>query len=437
MLPAAQRNEMKEMRSSVTSTVVLVGLTAGLASIYGGCTVSADDPANPFTNPTAGSSGSGTVLPGAGNGSGGSTGTAGSGVTAGSTSGGAATAGSTTGGASTAGSGPTAGASGTGTGGAAPGGDLTKVVKSAGCGKATTVQSGAKVTLATMGTKDANCADKLGGQARCGLWGQAGSAWMTTPLPRDYYVNLPANYDMNKAYPLVFEGPGCGGKGTDIYPLTDVANQVIRVGVSPPPNSIGHGTNENQGCFDDKEGDDSVDWVFYENMYDKLSQDVCFDRNRVFSAGNSSGSWFSNELGCKYAGDATRPVRGVLPNTGGLPTDPAWVPKCTTAPMAGMWVHEINDMTNGFAGNKVAIARAMKVNGCTGATGYDDATLENFPIGGGNPDDTCKLIKNCPALHPLVVCALPGKEHGSHDNVVNPGFSTFIKQFSAGAFITQ
>ena len=36
---------------------------------------------------------------------------------------------------------------------------------------------------------------------------------------------------------------------------------VVRVGLTPAPNSIGHGTNENQGCFDDKEGDDSVDWV--------------------------------------------------------------------------------------------------------------------------------------------------------------------------------
>jgi len=424
------------MRSSATSTVALVGLTAGLASLYG-CS-SGDDTStgNPFTNPPAGSSGSGTVVPGAG--SGGSSSAAGSSSSAGTGTGTAGTAagGATTGGATTGGTGA-GGMSGGSAGGAAPSGDITKVVKSAGCGKATTVQSGAKVTINTMGMKDANCADKLSGQPKCGLWGQAGSAWQTTPVPRDYYVNMPANYDMNKAYPLVFEGPGCGGSGKDVYPLPNIANDVIRVGVSPPPNYVGHGTNENQGCFDDKEGDDSVDWVFYENMYDKLNQDVCFDRNRVFSAGNSSGSWFSNELGCKYAGDPMRPVRGVLPNTGGLPTQAEWSPKCTDKPMAGMWVHEINDGTNPFTGNKFAIARAMKVNGCTGATGYDDAMLENFPIGGNNPDSTCKLVKNCPALYPLVVCALPGDQHGSHDDVVNPGFAKYIQQFSAGAFLTQ
>jgi poly(3-hydroxybutyrate) depolymerase len=361
--------------------------------------------------------------------------TAGTGVTTGGAAAGTDAGGATTGGGSTAGS------AGMGSGGGSGGGDITKVWKSDGCGKAFAGQSGAKVTIATAGMKDANCADKLGGQPKCGLWGQAGSAWQTEPVPRDYYVNLPANYDMNKAYPLVIEGPGCGGNGTNIYPLPDIANQVIRIGITPPPNYVGHGTNENQGCFDDKEGDDSVDWVFYENFYDKLNQDVCFDRNRVFSAGNSSGSWFSNELGCKYAGDPKRPVRGVLPNTGGLPNEAQFEPTCTTKPMAGMWVHEVGDTTNPFTGNKFAIDRAIKVNGCTGAQSYDAKVaaneFQNFPIGGNNPDNTCQLLKGCPETTPLVVCPLPGNQHGGHDSVVNPGFATFIKQFSAGNFLTQ
>jgi poly(3-hydroxybutyrate) depolymerase len=427
------------MRSSVTSNVVLVGLVAGLALIYG-CSPEADTTGgNPFDN-VSGTGGSGVGTSG-NPGSSGSVSTSGATSVAGTTGTGGSTgmAGSGVGGsAPTAGSGGVTSTAGSG-GGGSGGGEITKVWKSGGCGKAYAGKVGSATTIMTMGKKDENCADKLNGAAKCGLWGQAGSTWRTDPVPRDYYVYLPAGYDMNKAYPLVLEGPGCGGNGgpQGIYPLPDIANQVIRIGVTPPPNYIGHGTNENQGCFDDKEGDDSVDWVMYENMYDKLNAELCFDRNRVFSAGNSSGSWYSNELGCKYAGDAMRPVRGVMPNTGGLPTQAEWTPKCTDKPMSGMWVHEIGDTTNPFTGNKFAIARAMKVNGCTGATGYDDAMLENFVIGGGNPDATCKLIKNCPALYPLVVCALPGTEHGSHDNVVNPGFATYVKQFSAGTFLTQ
>jgi hypothetical protein len=104
--------------------------------------------------------------------------------------------------------------------------------------------------------------------------------------------------------------------------------------------------------------------------------------------------------------------------------------------MAGMWVHEINDGTNPFTGNKVAIQRAMQVNKCTIGTNYDNTMFDDYPIGGGNPATTCKKIRGCPELYPLVVCPLPGNGHGSHDNVANPGFATFIKQFSMGPFLT-
>lgn len=436
------------MSHSITSKTVLVGLLAGLGGGVYGCSSGDNTPTPTFPGNTAGTTTTGTggsagsgVIPTAGTVStggtvtttGGSEGTAGSAVggsvtTAGTSTGGSAGAS----GAGTSGSAGASGSAGTGTGGGtAVGGEITKVVKSMGCGKPFAGTSGAKVTIQTMGTKDANCADKLNGVPKCGAWS----------TPRDYYINMPANYDMNRAYPLIIEGPGCGGNGTNIYPLPNIANDSIRIGITPGPNSLGHGTNENQGCFDDKEGDDSIDWVFYEDFYDALNQTVCFDRNRLFSAGNSSGSWFSNELGCKFTGDAMRPVRGVLPNTGGLPTEPQFVPTCTNKPMAGMWVHEINDGTNPFAGNKVAIDRALKVNGCTGATSYDAKVaaneIQDFPIGGGKPDNTCKLLKGCPEIYPLVVCALPGNQHGGHDDVVNPGYPVFLKQFNQGNFITQ
>ncbi len=59
-----------------------------------------------------------------------------------------------------------------------------------------------------------------------------------------------------------------------------------------------------------------------------------------------------------------------------------------------------------------------------GATTYDAKVtaveIQNFPIGGGNADTTCQLLKGCPAIYPLVVCQLPGNQHASHDNIVNP-----------------
>jgi polyhydroxybutyrate depolymerase len=412
--------------------LVLAGFIAGLGALFA-CS-SEDDAPSPFT-PTGGtydgSSGAGTSAgaPSGGASGAGVPGIGGSSATAGSTgSGGALSGAGGTAGGSTAGSGMVGG-----TGGGGAGSDLTKVWRSEGCGKAFTGTPGQVQTIQTAGTKATDCAAHLAGQPRCGEWS----------VTREYTVFLPKDYDANRAYTLLFEGPGCGGSSVDVYPIqskyqdatTNNADAtIIRVGLRPPPNSVGHGTNENQGCFDDKEGDDSVDWVFYENLYDELNGELCFDRNRVFSAGNSSGSWFSNELGCKYAGDAERPVRGVLPNTGGLPTEPQYVPTCTSAPMAGMWVHEINDSTNSFAGNKVAIARAMKNNGCAQSS-FDAAELESYDIGNGSA--LCQRIKNCDPLYPLVVCPLNGNGHGSHDETTNPGFSTFLKSFQKAPLLTE
>jgi poly(3-hydroxybutyrate) depolymerase len=301
------------------------------------------------------------------------------------------------------------------------------VKRTAGCDVAPTQAIGqfVKYTISTSGTKAANCADSV-----CGPW----------TLSRDYYVWLPAGYDQTKAYPLVFEMSGCGGSGTTVYPLTSngqpsINNSVIRVGLSPPPNSIGHATNPNQGCYDDREGDDSVDFVFYQDVRDILKTQLCYDENRVFASGNSTGSNMANQMACKYSGNtAGYALRGIATNAGGLTTDPKYTPTCTNSPMSGMWVSQLGDPIQPFTGVKVAVNRAMAVNGCTIGTSYDTAQFDNYPIGGGNADTTCKIIRGCPTIYPLVVCQLPGNVHASNDTVANPGFSTFISAFSAPPF---
>jgi poly(3-hydroxybutyrate) depolymerase len=280
-----------------------------------------------------------------------------------------------------------------------------------------------QVTLLTSGVKAPDCAD-----SKCGPWSYL----------REYYVTLPLGYDSNKAYTLVIQAPGLGGTGKDSYSLAsgagpdhdNVDNTAIRVGLTPPPDEIGHATNPDQGSFDESEGDDSVDFVFYETLYDLIAQQLCFDRNRVFTNGNGSGGGrIVDQLACKYAGDRQRPIRGVISNGGGWSNDPRFLPTCSNHPMAGMWVHEVADPNRPWMATKLAIARAMSVDGCTIGTGYDDAQLVNFPISDALAPDTCQRIAGCSPLAPLVVCLLPGAGHGSHDAIVNPGANVFINLF--------
>jgi hypothetical protein len=282
-----------------------------------------------------------------------------------------------------------------------------------------------KQTIVTNGVKAANCADKM-----CGAWTDT----------REYYVRLPTGYDKNKPFPLVLEGPGCGDKGNNLYNIPVFDGSVIRVGLSPSVVwQAQNATRPGLGCFDFTDGDNSVDWPFYEALYDRLAAQVCFDRNRVFVSGSASGgSSFANELGCKYAGDLKRPIRGMMSNSGGFPMNETPVlPTCSDKPMAGMWVAQLDDPSAPFTNIELAVARAMRVDGCTMGTGFKDAPVENFPIFGGNAESTCQKIMGCSPLTPLVVCAFPGNQHAQNANVVVPGFPAFVDLFEVPPLLTQ
>jgi hypothetical protein len=385
------------VRSSATTNGILtVGFIAGLVAF--GCGSSTPLTLTPSGNPTGPSKADGVADAG------------------GATTGAVDAAAEDSGAAGTGAAGADVASAG-GTAGTGATSDVTEVVAAgSGCGKdapaALVPGMLVKQTIMTMGTKDANCAD-----AKCGAWTDT----------REYWVRLPMGYDKNKAYPLLFEGPGCGGAGNDLYNIPAFNSGLIRVGLTPSVYwQAFNATNPKQGCFDDKEGDDSVDFVLYETLWDQLASTICFDRNRAFASGNATGATLANELGCKYAGDAKRPIRGVLANTGGLPTNPMFTPICTNHPVAGFWSHEIGDVVYPFAGNIVAMNRALTVNGCAPAgVTYFTAMFTSFPLP-NLPDMTCKRFMGCPDLYPLVVCPLPGNTHGSHDSVVDPGWPAFL-----------
>jgi hypothetical protein len=301
-------------------------------------------------------------------------------------------------------------------------GDITARVMSDGCGKpypceATAGRCGEyssicdNRTLLTEGEKAPNCASG----PRCGAWS----------MRRSFRVVLPGAYDPQQPYALVIHGDGCGSSGYEgVFSPPNSFNVPIHVGVVPAlPTEYGPGFD----CFDDQEGDDSLDWVFYERLYDKLNAELCFDRRRVFVSGHASA--FANELACKYAGDAVRPVRGVLVNNGTFPAEPGRLPTCSQAPLSGIWVHELDGYYDPpFDNAKRAVTRAMAVGQCPGGD-YDHAQKESFQIGFGTEAFVCERIVGCSPLYPLIVCPLSTTSR-NHLDVADPAFETFVRQFT-------
>lgn len=277
-----------------------------------------------------------------------------------------------------------------------------------------------KFTIATAGSKEPSAAD-----SKTGPWAYT----------REYYVWLPADYDATRVYPLVIQAAGCGSDGTDVYALspandgagTGVNGSVIRVALAPPPNEIGHVIAPDQGCFDDREGDDSVEWPFYEGVLDALRTRLCFDEQRVFATGNSSGAWLANELACKYAGDTKgHAIRGIASNGGGLPTQAQYAPTCTGKPFAALWIDTGNPV-NSYPSSS-AIQLALKANGCE-ASSLDVAKSESFPVS-GQPDANCLKVLGCPTEYPLVVCRAKSPGANVLPSVASPVFAAFLQSLA-------
>ena len=100
-----------------------------------------------------------------------------------------------------------------------------------------------------------------------------------------------------------------------------------------------------------------------------------------------------------------------------------------------MWVHR-SDNTTPFALAKAAIEHAMSVDHCTLGDSYDTALFDNFPIGGGQLDTTCKRVRGCDPLYPLMVCSVPGPSQNGNIDVVVPGFSVFVDMFQMSPLLT-
>jgi poly(3-hydroxybutyrate) depolymerase len=106
--------------------------------------------------------------------------------------------------------------------------------------------------------------------------------------------------------------------------------------------------------------------------------------------------------------------------TGGEPDNN---PPCN-GPVAAIWIHDLTDGQNPISGNLSALARVLKMNGCTGsptATWNPDPT--NYPAIG----TVCKQYTACPATHPVVFCTTTGIGHLDQHELAIPAFTDFFK----------
>jgi len=329
----------------------------------------------------------GSAQPGTG-GTAGQSSTAGSGtVTGGSSSSGGsapATGGSATGGSggniAAGGTGPgTGGAAGAGTGGA-PG---TDAVKSAGCGKAKTLQNG---TLNI----------SFGGAMR------------------KYILRVPDAYDNTHPYRLVFAFAESGSSATS------VANRnYFTLATMDSKNTIFVAPDAANGAGSWSKSDVELT----DAILAQLEGDLCVDKSRIFATGFSFGGAMCIALACTRA-DVFRAVAffSGADLTGSCPAT-------LTKPIA-YYASQASQDSSGTpmpSSGKVKQAEFAAVNGC-----MPEPSATTFPAAG--KPHTCTDYKGCSAGHPTKYCVFDGP-HGWEPK--DPGQSMSWDAPEAWKFITQ
>jgi poly(3-hydroxybutyrate) depolymerase len=267
--------------------------------------------------------------------------------------------------------------------------------------------------------------------------------------PRTFWVRVPADYDPNHRYRVVYIGQGCGGyevaniSAMQLFSAQQGGNEeAIYVALDIPRDMV------NQDCYDNQAGPSSQEWEAFELFHTFVDSNYCVDNDNVFVSGYSTGGWLSNMWGCYFAGDGQNPWNGVpggganpgtvvvprrfapryhihgqAPNSGG---EPANDPPCN-GPVAAIWLHDLDD-GNAYSGNHdVALPRVLKMNGCYSDTPHTAPWHEDV-MGKG----VCVKYTDCPDAYPVVFCTTVGiGGHSDEHGLAIPGFTLFFDEATA------
>ncbi|MCY1058238.1 hypothetical protein [Nannocystis sp. SCPEA4] len=195
-------------------------------------------------------------------------------------------------------------------------------------------------------------------------------------MQRDYDLVIPADYDPNTAYPLVFAWHGRGGNGELARLYFKVEEASAGQAVFVYPDALPLADMDGQTGWDLDPANEDV--ALFDAILADVSSRLCIDSARIFSTGHSFGGYMSNTLGCARGGI----VRAIAPVAGGGPFFPC------TGQVAAWVAHGTGDTTVPFSQGEGARDHWLSTNSCGDATApvepapcvaYDDCA-DGFPV---------------------------------------------------------
>jgi poly(3-hydroxybutyrate) depolymerase len=239
---------------------------------------------------------------------------------------------------------------------------------------------------------------------------------------RNYMIRIPANYDNNHPYPLVFafhwqggtmndvDGGGSSGYTWSYYGLREQADKSTNskmIFVAPD----GNGGWPNSG---------GQDLTFVDDMLKLIEGDLCVDSTRIFSMGFSYGGGMSYAIACARA----KVFRAVAVYSG------AQLSGCDggTLPIAYIGIHGISDDKCGIGGGRSLRDKFVTNNVCTKPATVSEAS--------GNTH-VCYNYQGCKDGYPVEWCTFNGGHTpGNVDGGGDDGAKTWTKA-EVWKFFTQ
>ncbi len=222
---------------------------------------------------------------------------------------------------------------------------------------------------------------------------------------RTYYLQLPANYDASKPYPVVFQ----------YHPLTGTAEMALTMYKisSGMPDAI-YITPQGLKKFEQFLNADATGWAntdgediqFTLDMLKAAQTDYCVDSARVFSVGFSYGGMMSYAIGCELGSV----FRAIAPMAG------ATVSGCKLSgkPVAMWGAHGTSDSVVSLSQGQQARDKILKQNNC----GTQTKPVDPSP---------CVEYQGCTSGYPVVWCEWAG-DHAT-PSFAPSAIATFFKQF--------
>ena len=205
---------------------------------------------------------------------------------------------------------------------------------------------------------------------------------MSNGVERVYYLKLPEEYNSRTPYPLIFAFHGASGDYTSFTEgYYDFLSVVGEESISVYPNGLPNEAGLTQW-------DHEKDLIFFDDLYQELEINLCFDTRKVFAVGHSAGAGFTHTLGCKR-GDV---LRAIAPVAGSLLDYDNCIGQ-----VAVMQIHGSNDRVVPLGLIRPARDYWITVNSCKKEETYEGV------------DPTCDAYGGCDADFPVQYCEHDGE----------------------------